>query len=309
MVSTGSRQGKNSMFSKKSVMLGIAPIGWTNDDLPELGGYIPFETCINEMAQAGFDGCEVGNKFPRDPVALQKALKPLGLKVASAWFSTYFTVDGRRRETLDGFERHMGFLKAMQAKVIVVCECGYSVLCSPAYVFNKPVFNERQWEQLASGLNAVGQTARAHGMKIVYHHHMGTGVQTLAEIDRLMDAVDPERVYLLLDTGHITYAGESPVELTRRHLNRIAHVHLKDVRREVLERVRSERMSFLESVKAGVFTVPGDGMIDFPPVFDLLDRARYAGWFVVEAEQDPQKANPLEYAQKARSYIRETLSL
>jgi inosose dehydratase len=297
------------MFLKNAVKLGIAPIGWTNDDLPELGGHIPFETCISEMAQAGFDGCEVGNKFPRDPETLQKALKPLGLKVASAWFSLYFTEDGRRQETLDGFERHLRFLKAMKAKVIVVCECGHSVQGSRAYVFNNPVFNDRQWEQLASGLNAAGQTAKSHGMKIVYHHHMGTGVQTLAEIDRLMNAVDPELVYLLLDTGHITYAGDSPVELARRYIDRIAHVHLKDIRRKVLERVRTEQMSFLESVKAGVFTVPGDGMVDFPPVFDLLARARYTGWFVVEAEQDPQKANPLEYARKARKFIRKTTGL
>ena len=297
------------MFLKNTVKLGIAPIGWTNDDLPELGGHIPFETCISEMAQAGFNGCEVGNKFPRDPETLQKALKPLGLKVASAWFSTYFTEDGRRQETLDGFKRHLRFLKAMEASVIVVCECGHSVQGSRASVFNNPVFNDRQWEQLASGLNAAGKTAHAHGMKVVYHHHMGTGVQTLAEIDRLMNAVDPELVFLLLDTGHITYAGDSPVELARRHIDRIAHVHLKDIRREVLDRVRKEQMSFLESVKAGVFTVPGDGMVDFLPVFDLLARSRYAGWFVVEAEQDPQKANPLEYARKARKFIRETTGL
>ncbi|MEW6672736.1 MAG: myo-inosose-2 dehydratase [Thermodesulfobacteriota bacterium] len=297
------------MFSKNSVKLGIAPIGWTNDDLPELGGHIPFETCIREMAQAGFEGCEVGNKFPRDPETLKKALQPLGLRVASAWFSTYFTEDGRREETLGGFERHLRFLKAMEANVIVVCECGHSVQGSRTCVFDKPVFNDRQWEELASGLHAAGQTARAHGMKIVYHHHMGTGVQSLAEIDRLMNTVDPELVFLLLDTGHITYAGDSPVELARRYLDRIAHVHLKDIRREVLETVRRERMSFLESVKAGVFTVPGDGMVAFPPVFDLLARARYSGWFVVEAEQDPQKANPLEYARKARKFIRETAGL
>ncbi|MBU2509883.1 myo-inosose-2 dehydratase [bacterium] len=291
------------MLNKKDIDLGIAPIGWTNDDLPELGGHIPFEQCISEMAQAGYTGTEVGNKYPREPEELKRYLNPLKLRVASAWFSTYFT-EGKKDETIIGFQRHMEFLKEMGASVIVVCECGFCIQGKNLPVLEeKPVFNNRQWELLKTGLEGIGQMAAANRMKIVYHHHMGTGVQTRAEIDHLLGITDPQLIYLLLDTGHITYSGDDALILAEKYGTRIKHVHLKDIRRKVLEQVRTEKMSFLDSVKAGVFTVPGDGMIDFIPLFKLFERINYQGWMVVEAEQDSGKANPLEYARKAREYI------
>ena len=155
----------------------------------------------------------------------------------------------------------------------------------------------------------LGDLAAEKGMKVVYHHHMGTGVQTTEEIARLMEGTDPNRVSLLYDTGHLVFSGEDYLEVLTKYMDRIHHVHLKDVRADVAQKVRDEKMSFLQGVKQGVFTVPGDGQIDFKPVFKLLSEANYEGWFVVEAEQDPAVANPFEYAVKARKYIRENSGL
>lgn len=292
------------------IKLGIAPIAWTNDDLPELGAENTFEQCISEMALAGFAGSEVGNKYPKNTTVLKKALQLRNLQIASAWFSSFLTIKPYE-ETRAAFLAHRDFLSEMGAKVIVVSEQGHSIqglLDVPVYE-DKPVFTAEEWEKLAAGLNKLGQLAAEKGMQIVYHHHMGTGVQTTAEIDKLMELTDPELVYLLFDTGHLTFSGEDPVAILRKYLPRIKHVHLKDVRKDVLERVKQEKLSFLQGVKAGVFTVPGDGMIDFEPIFAFLAQGNYEGWYVVEAEQDPAKANPLEYALMARNYIREKAGL
>ncbi|VBB07613.1 Hypothetical protein LUCI_2878 [Lucifera butyrica] len=173
----------------------------------------------------------------------------------------------------------------------------------------KPVFTAAEWEKLARGLENLGRLAAEKGMKIVYHHHMGTGVQTTGEMERLMTLTDPDLVSLLFDTGHLVFSGEDPEYILRKYAARIRHVHLKDVRRDVLARVKAEKMSFLQAVKAGAFTVPGDGMIDYGPLFKVLAEGGYEGWFVVEAEQDPAVANPLEYAIKARQYIKEKTGL
>ncbi len=289
-----------------NIKLAIAPIGWSNDDMPDLGAHISFEQCIHEMAEAGFAGCEVGHKFPRDPATLKAALKPHNLQVASAWFSTYFT-EGRADETVNDFITHMNFLKAMGAKVIVVCECGHSIQGQPLPVLtSKPVFSEEQWRQLTIGLARLGALANQNDMAIVYHHHMGTGVQQAHDIDRLMAETDAETVSLLLDTGHLTFAGENPLITLQKHGERIKHIHLKDIRQSVLKQVREQNLSFLDAVRAGVFTVPGDGCIDFGVLFALIGALGYQGWWVVEAEQDPEKADPLVYARMAREFLRES---
>lgn len=291
-----------------NIKLAIAPIGWSNDDLPELGGHISFEQCIADMATAGYEGCEVGHKFPRDIKQLKQALLPHGLSVASAWYSLYFTEEGREQETIAGFITHMEFLHAMGAKVIVVCECGHSIQGKPLSIFShKPEFSEREWQALLRGLRHLSQLAAAHNMILVYHHHMGTGIQQQADIDRLMRETNADELSLLLDTGHLTYAGENVLAVLLKHANRIKHVHLKDIRESVLEQVKRDNLSFLDSVKAGVFTVPGDGCIRFPPLLQALTEMDYQGWWVVEAEQDPEKAHPLTYARMAREFLRKTM--
>lgn len=298
------------MFSGNRVKLGIAPIAWTNDDMPELGGENTFEQCISEMALAGFTGSEVGNKYPRDTAVLKEALELRNIQIASAWFSS-FVATKPFEETEIEFIKHRDFLHEMGAKVIVVSEQSHSIqgkMDVPVFK-DKPYFTDEEWENLARGLEKLGKLAAEKDMKIVYHHHMGTGVQTLEEIDRLMEMTDPNLVYLLFDSGHLTFSGENPEVILKKYIDRIKHVHLKDVREDILNKVKNEDLSFLQAVKLGAFTVPGDGMIDFEPLFKILGENNYQGWFIVEAEQDPALANPLEYAIKARQYIKEKTGL
>ncbi|MCY6957142.1 myo-inosose-2 dehydratase [Clostridium brassicae] len=298
------------MFNKDAVKLGIAPIAWTNDDMPELGSENTFEQCISEMALAGFTGSEVGNKYPRDTKVLRKALELRGMEIASAWFSSFVTTKPLQ-ETVDAFIEHRDFLHAMGAKVVVVSEQGGSIqgqMDTPIFDA-KPVLDEEGWKRLAEGLNKLGELAKEKGMKVVYHHHMGTVVQTTEEIDKFMEMTDPNLVYLLFDTGHLVFSGEDHLAVLKKYVNRIKHVHLKDVRAEVVKEVKASKMSFLQAVKAGAFTVPGDGCVDFEPVFKVLAENNYEGYLLVEAEQDPAKANPLEYAIKARKYIGEKAGL
>ena len=205
------------------------------------------------------------------------------------------------------FIAHCEFLKAMGAKFCNVAEQGNSVqgqLKTPVFA-GKPVNTEEQWKLLTEGLNKLGAVAKKIGLSMTYHHHMGTGVQTEAEIDRLMKDTDPELVFLLFDTGHLVCSGEDYLGILKKYLPRIRHIHLKDVRMDIRNKVKDEDMSFLDGVRAGMFTVPGDGDVDFEPIFDIINASDYDGWFIVEAEQDPAKANPLEYAIKARKYIRD----
>ena len=290
---------------EKDIRLAIAPIGWTNDDMPELGGEIPFEQCISEMALAGFEGSEVGNKYPRDPEKLNKALKLRGLTICNAWFSSFLTTKPLAEVEKD-FIKHCDFLYAVGARIIGAAEQGNSIQGKPLPIFDaKPRFTDEEWKRLTEGLNHLGTIAKKKGMQLVYHHHMGTGVQTTEEIDRLMEMTDPELVGLLYDTGHLVFSGEDHLAVLHKYLKRIKHVHLKNVRFEVMEKAKKEKWSFLQAVRNGVFTVPGDGGLDFVPVFDALKSGGYKGWWVVEAEQDPAKANPLEYALLARKYIKD----
>ena len=287
------------------IKLAIAPIGWTNDDLPELGGNISFEQCISEMALAGFSGSEVGNKYPKNPAALNRALKLRELTICNAWFSSFLTTKPYK-EVEAGFLRHRDFLHSVGARVIGAAEQGHSIQGQEKPLFDaKPVFSDEEWRRLTSGLNKLGELARDKGMKLTYHHHMGTGVQNSGEIDRLMDNTDPKLVGLLYDTGHLAFSGEDHLAVLEKWIKRIRHVHLKDMRLAVSRKAFREKWSFLRAVKEGVFTVPGDGCIDFTPIFRILKKANYSGWWVVEAEQDPAKAIPLEYAIKARKYIRD----
>ena len=299
------------MFSGKNVKLGIAPIAWTNDDLPELGGENTFEQCVSEMALAGFTGSEVGNKYPRDVQVLKKALGLRGVEICNAWFST-FLISKPYEETLVEFEKHVAFLAAMGAKVVGVSEQSYST----QGIQTQPVFegkyemNDEEWALLCDGLNRLGKVSlEKYGVALTFHHHMGTVVQSATETDRLMAGTDPKYVNLLFDSGHFAYCGEDPVALAEKYASRIRHVHLKDIRPEVVREVKERGLSFLEGVRRGAFTIPGDGCVNFAPIFEILARSGYEGYMVVEAEQDPAKANPLEYAIRARKFIAEHTGL
>jgi len=292
----------------ENINLGVAPINWTNDDMPELGGENTFEQCISEMALAGFTGCEVGNKFPRDTDVLKKALDLRGLQICNQWNSYELTTKSLE-ENIKNFTGLLDFLETMGAKVIGGGEVGNSCqgqMTVPVFEGKGMLNTDEEWKSFTTGLNELGKIASARGMKLAFHHHMGTCIQTIAETDRLMAETDPENVYLNYDCGHFYFAGEDPVEALKKYIGRTAHIHLKDIRPNVLQRVHNEKLSFLTSVKQGVFTVPGDkeGCIDFPSLFEVIKESNYQGWIVLEAEQDPAVANPLEYAIIARKFFR-----
>ena len=257
------------------------------------------------MALAGFTGCEVGNKYPKDTAVLKKALALRGMEICNAWFSSFLLTQPYEQVEAD-FIKHVSFLKEMGAKVVGISEQSYSIQGTDKAVFEeKYVMNDEEWARLCEGVNKLGKVSKEMGVALTLHHHMGTVVQTEAEIDRLMANTDPEVFSLLFDSGHLAYCGEDYMSVLNKYVDRIKHVHLKDIRPEVVEKVKKEHLSFLQGVRLGTFTVPGDGAIDFAPIFAVLEKAGYEGYVLVEAEQDPAIANPLEYAIKARKYIAE----
>jgi inosose dehydratase len=302
--------GQFGRLSPDKVKVGVTCTLWWNDDFPNIDAGIPFGQAVSEMALAGFQGCSIGHKYPTDPVVLKQALDLRGLQVSEPWTSTYFTIKEMTQQTVDAFEQTLAFIKAVGGRELVVAEFGATSHLLPVALFaNRPIFTDEQWDALTTGLNNLGKIAVSAGMRLSYHHHMGTGVMTRADVDRLMASTDPALVHLLLDTGHIAFAGDDPIDLARTYADRIGHVHLKNIRPEVVSRVRLEGLSFQTGIEDGVFTVPGDdsGSLDFAPILGALNDAGYEGWLVVEAEQDPNKANPLQYAKMARAYLRQQL--
>ena len=222
------------MLDSNKVKLAIAPIGWTNDDMPDLGGENTFEQCISEMALAGFKGSEIGNKYPQDPAVLKPYLDIRGLQICNAWFSSFLT-SKPYEETIEAFIKHRDKLHALGAKVVGASEQGNSIQgkLDVPILENKPCYTDEQWAIVAKGFNEMGRLAKEKGMFFTVHHHMGTGVQTEAEIDKLMELTDPDLVYLLFDSGHLTFAGIDPVPVLKKYINRVRHIHLKDVRLDV----------------------------------------------------------------------------
>ncbi|MDZ8183880.1 MAG: myo-inosose-2 dehydratase [Nostoc sp. ChiSLP02] len=303
------------IFNPDKVYLGITPTGWSNSDDTsiDLNPPIRYEQIMSEMALSGFKGSQTSPKFPQDIDVLKKELKLRRLTISEPWVGTEFTL-GKNDETLAEFNKQLKFMKQIGgSKSIVVAELGGAVHQKPvAPLPNRPKFTDKQWEDLAAGLNKLGSLAKEQGFQISYHPHIGTGVENLADIDRLMKTTNREYVNLLLDTGHLYYAGVDPLEVTKKYSDRIKHVHLKNIRQPILDESVKNGWSFLDSIKKGIFTVPGDfqeGAIDFKPILNELANAKYEGWLMVEAEQDPNKTNPLKNALLARTYLRDVTGL
>jgi inosose dehydratase len=297
------------LFDPKKVPLGITPTLWWNDDFISIDNGTTFGECVSEMALAGFEGCSTGHKYPSDPAVLNSALQLRGLRVSEPWVSTYFTI-GMKTQTFTMFRRQMDFLEQVGGTDMVVAEFGQAVNPLPLPVFTaRPGFNAQQWSDLCSGMNELGKMAKERGMRLCYHPHMGTGVMIRDEIDKLMAGTDEDLVHLLFDSGHLEFAGVPALDIAKAYGSRIKHIHLKNVRRAIVDTARDQNYSFQDAVEAGVFTVPGDpaGAIDFPPIFKALVAAKFEGWLVIEAEQDPNKANPLLYAKMARAFLRKEL--
>ena len=283
-----------------NVRIGINPISWSNDDLPALGGETPLETALMEGAQIGYQGYELGNKFPKEPAALKAKLAEYGVVCVSGWYSGRLA-EGTLDAEIDACGAHMRKLQHNGCKVVVYGEVTGSIqgqIDTP--LAKRPRFtSDAQWQAYAAKLNAFGQHLRsAYGITLAYHHHMGAYVESPADIDRLMAETNDD-VGLLFDTGHAFFGGAAdPVALLQRHLKRVVHVHCKDVRAQVVAQARNDGWSFLSGVINGTFTVPGDGVIDFDTVLSTLHAGGYEGWLVVEAEQDPAVAPSYVYAKK-----------
>ncbi|MFT8246181.1 myo-inosose-2 dehydratase [Roseomonas sp. BN140053] len=282
------------------IRLGTNPIAWSNDDLRELGGATPLETCLAEARQAGFAGIELGHKFPRTAPELRAVLAQHGLALVSGWYSAELL----RRDAvaeIAAMRPHLELLSDCGAEVLIFAETSNAIHGDRAVpLFRRPRLEPGDWARFGARMTEVGKAVADAGLSLVYHHHMGTVVESAEEIARLMDATGPA-VQLLLDTGHATFGGADPVALARRYRDRIGHVHTKDIRGAVMQRSRRDGWSFLDSVVEGVFTVPGDGIVDFAAV--LRELPDYRGWLVIEAEQDPAKAEPLRYARLGRENL------
>jgi len=293
-------QPRNATFD---VRIGVNPLSWTNDDLPWLGGETPLEVALSEGKAIGYEGFELGNKFPRESAALRAVLARHDLALVSGWYSGELA---RRsvEEEIAAVAPHLKLLADNGATVMVYGEVADSIQGAPVPLYKRPRFSrDEQWNAYAERLTALARHTLARGVRLAYHHHMGSYVEAPADVDRLMAQVG-EEVGLLFDSGHMTFAGGDAVAMLAKHIGRVCHVHCKDVRPHVLKLARNRNWSFLEAVINGAFTVPGDGAVDFAALIRLLREHGYRGWLVVEAEQDPAVAPSYACADKGYRHLR-----
>jgi len=294
------------MFS--NVKIGAHPICWCNDDMLDLGDEYSFEDIVNQAAEAGYVGIELGRKFPKDPEIMTQELEKRGLKLTSGWCDTMFACAELRDKYFDMFKEKARFLKACGCGVVVAAEGTGSSCWDPReYRAKKGVqkLNNEEWSLFTSGLNEAGEFCNNIGLKLVYHVHTGTCCETYEETKRLCENTDSNKVNLLADTGHLHFCGVDMERFFRDFAERIKYVHLKNIRELVLDVVREYQIDFNSAVKCGVFTVPGDGGIDYRPIMKILSENGYEGWMMVEAEQYLPSPKTIEFMKKARSYINE----
>ncbi|HCS07154.1 MAG TPA: myo-inosose-2 dehydratase [Pseudomonas sp.] len=289
-----------------AIRIGINPISWSNDDLPSLGGETPLSTALSEGKQIGYEGFELNGKFPKDAKGVGDVLRPYTLALVSGWYSGRLAQRSAAEE-IDAIASHVQLLAQNGAKVLVYGEVADSIQGQRIPLIERPRFHsERAWQQYAEKLDELARFTLSQGIRLAYHHHMGAYVESPSDIDTLMRLTGPE-VGLLFDAGHCYMGGGEPVQVLRKHIDRVCHVHFKDVRKPVVQLARNNLWSFPDCIINGTFTVPGDGDIDFGELLDVLLAADYHGWLVVEAEQDPAVAPSFAYAQKGYQTLRALL--
>jgi len=279
-----------------SIRFGVSPIAWANDDMPELGGDTPLETILSEIREVGFEGVELGGKFPRDPAALEPLLQRHALDLIGGWYSGSLLVQDATAE-IRALQPHLDLLRAMNSTVFVFAETSNAVHGDRGTpLTGTPRLATDDWSRFGARMTDVADYIQTQGMKFAYHHHLGTVVESPADLDAFLRHTGPS-VGLTLDTGHAALGGIDPLDVIRRFPERIAHVHCKDIRRERHQAARAGGKSFLDGVLDGMFTVPGDGSLDYGKIMAALADMRYSGWIVIEAEQDPKLADPKTYAE------------
>jgi inosose dehydratase len=278
-----------------SIRFGVSPIAWINDDLPALGGDTPLETVLDEARDVGFAGIELGGKFPRDPKSLRALLSRYSLALVGGWYSANLLTRSAAAE-IEALQAHLELLKAMACSVFILAETSNAIHCDQSSPMTAtPRLADSGWDEFGRKLTEVADHVAEAGLRMAYHHHLGTVVESQRDLDRFLKSTGSS-VALTVDTGHAALGGIDTLALIRDHPLRVAHVHCKDIRSRVFSRVKSERKSFLSGVIDGMFTVPGDGDLEFAGVMQALAKIGYAGWIIVEAEQDPAVANPKVHA-------------
>ena len=288
-----------------SIKLGIAPIAWSNDDMPELGGKTSLEQCLKEASMAGFTGIESGGKFPMDSEVLIPKLNKENLKLCSGWYGAQL-LKRSPKEEFELMQKQLKLFKDCKAPCMVFAEVTDSVQGDPVKPLSKrPKLSKEDWKKFAQSINEISEMMLDENMPLAYHHHMGTVIETEEDVSRLMEKTK-DSVRLLVDTGHMLFAQGSSIKLVESFYERIIHVHCKDIRKDILDRSLKNDSTFRQAFLDGAFTVPGDGCIDYVPFLNALKEKNYSGWLVVEAEQDPAKANPFKYAKIGYEYLSRT---
>ncbi len=278
-----------------SVRFGVSPIAWINDDLPALGGDTPVESVLKTAQELGFSGIELGGKFPRQPHVLASMLGRHRLALVGGWYGASLLTRPAEAE-IEALQPHLMLLNAMGSEVFIVAEISNAIHGDQSRPLSAtPRLAEADWDQFGRKLTQVADYLARAGLRMAYHHHLGTVVESQHDLDRFLQSTGPS-VGLTVDTGHAALGGVDALRFIRENPQRVVHVHCKDVRSRVYERLRSEDGSFLGGVLKGMFTVPGDGELDFGALMQALRLAAYGGWIIVEAEQDPALADPKVYA-------------
>ena len=286
-----------------SIRFGVSPIAWINDDMPELGGDTPLAKVLGDIRDLGFEGVELGGRFPKSPPELKALLAPYGLDLVGGWYSAEL-LRRTAEEEIAALGPHLALLKAMGCQVFIQAETSNAIHGNRARpLAETPRLVAGDWRAFGDRLTQVTAYVAGEGLRFAYHHHLGTVLETRPDLEAFL-AHTGEAVGLTLDTGHAALGGIDPASVIAAHPGRIAHVHCKDVRRAVFERVRREGLSFLDGVLAGMFTAPGDGDLDYGAVMRALAGAGYSGWIIVEAEQDPALADPRRYAEIGLAALR-----
>ena len=284
------------------IKLGIAPIAWSNDDMPELGGDTPIETCLEETKIAGFTGIELGGKFPRNPGIIKFLLNKYKLNMPGGWYGALLK-ERSVEEEWSAMQDHINLLKLVESDVFVFADISGSIQGNGAIPLSKrPKINENEWKSYGDKISEISNRLDDIGIPLSYHEHMGTIIQTEEDVDRLLNQTN-DKTFLLYDTGHLLFAKANYGNILKKYISKINHVHCKDIRKNILDNSLNKDLSFRDSFLDGVFTVPGDGCIDYKPLLRVLKENNYDKWLVIEAEQDPKKANPLEYAKIGNKYL------
>lgn len=279
-----------------SIRFGVSPIAWINDDMPELGANTAIETIFADSQALGFEGVELGGRFPRDASVLKPLLEGYDLALIGGWYSLNLLTRSAEAE-IEALQPHLALLKAMNCDVFIVAECSNAIHCQmPVPLKDTPRLNAAEWVLFGDRLNAVADYIQAQGLRLAYHFHLGTVVERQADVDQFI-AHTRSNVGFVVDTGHAALGGVDALALIRSVPERVVHVHTKDIRRPVFDDIYNSGQSFLKGVLKGMFTAPGDGSLDFSALMQALKDIAYSGWIVIEAEQDPAIADPRQYSE------------